>query len=916
MLYIFKSIPVDKFASYDDDICSCCICLSRVWGCTIICLYRPPNASYTSFQNLLDFISDFLHINNSDNRYKTLIFEDFNFPGIEWGQRSETSCPPNSFYLLSSFMDTFFLTQNVTESTRMNNILDLFFTEDPHFVQTIRTQETPLSDHKILNIFTSFFNDTTFTKTPVSIEGDEHLNNTNFNMLNLRSLNVSEISKDLDRINWNSVVSGPVDSFPSKFTKVVYETIRKHTNLLKINKRSIINRTQHTANRKIRKYRNRILLSRNPVVIENLKRKITTLQESKKNAIFKESIRKENQAVLKIKKDPKFFYKYVKRFQKLPYSPNILLDPDGNIISNPKAIADTLQNQFCSVFSTPIQIQDIIIPFETLIPDFPLSDNLDLTKNDFITAINEMKSGSACPRNDIPSVIFKTFKNSLWKPLQLFWTKSFQTGQIPKQYKHQTTIAIHKKGPKILPENHRPIAITPNPIKIFERVLRKKLSNYLEINNFLSDSQHGFRKNRSTSTQLLSHTCNIYNNLINGNEVDCIYLDYSKAFDRVDHNIILQKLQKFSIGSNYITWIRNFLIGRTQVVVIGDELSYPTLVQSGVPQGSVLGPFFFSIYTNDLPSILDNCQILSFADDSKLISKINSVPDTIFLQDNLTTVMKWSKLNNMALNFTKLELIIFKPSQTNKSLNLLKFLPFFNQFFQYELPNNKLIVPSSHVRDLGVEIDDELDWSTHITNIVKKARRVSGWVLNTFHTRDAEIMLTLYKSLIRPILEYSSEIWNPFKKKHIIQIENIQRSFTSKISGLDKMNYWERISNLKINSLQRRREKNIIIAIWKIKNKINPNPIDLKFKDHNRTSAIKAILPPLPRTNAKLITKYEESFSVKGCKLWNCLPPRLTKITSLDMFKNALGGFLTGLPDKPPTPGYYTTNGNSVVDIV
>ena len=498
--------------------------------------------------------------------------------------------------------------------------------------------------------------------------------------------------------------------------------------------------------------------------------------------------------------------------------------------------------------------------------------------------------------------------------MKKLWTESFLTGKIPQQYKTQIIIPIHKKGPKTSPENWRPISITPNPIKIFERILRRKI-NYLESNILLSNNQHGFRHSRSCSTQLMEQTHYIFENLTNGNEIDTIYLDYSKAFDKIDHTLLLKKLKLIGISDPYIKWLECFIRGRTQMVLVDNNLSFPTTVESGVPQGSVLAPILFIIYVNDLFTHVKDCRILSFADDTKLIANISSVQDTRNLQNNLENVFHWSRLNNMKLNDDKFELIRFKPNCNNKRLNLLNNLPFSDKYSHYLLPSNTVLEPSQIVKDLGIFIDNKLDWNTHIFKTCNKARRITGWILNTFVSRDKLTMTTLFNSLVRPILEYNCEIWSPFKLQDISQIEQIQRAFTNRITGMDDLDYWERLKSLNIMSLQRRREKIIITAIWKIKNKLIPNSINIKFKDHLRSQACKAILPPLPRTGSNLLSKYEESFTIKGAKLWNTLPPPLTKITDISLFKTSLTKFLNKIPDRPPLPGYNRANNNSLVEI-
>ena len=175
-------------------------------------------------------------------------------------------------------------------------------------------------------------------------------------------------------------------------------------------------------------------------------------------------------------------------------------------------------------------------------------------------------------------------------------------------------------------------------------------------------------------------------------------------------------------------------------------------------------------------------------------------------------------------------------------------------------------------------------------------------------------MLSLFKSLVRPILEYCCEVWSPYLKKDIVLIEQTQISFTHRILGFTELNYWDRLEKLDLTSLQRRRETFIIIHIWKIKNNIYPNTIDLEFKLHKRTNAMRAVLKPLPKVTGKLLCKYEESFIIRACKLWNILPPILSHVTCLNSFKLQLKNFLKNVPDKPPLPGYPVLNDNSLLN--
>ena len=179
----------------------------------------------------------------------------------------------------------------------------------------------------------------------------------------------------------------------------------------------------------------------------------------------------------------------------------------------------------------------------------------------------------------------------------LIWKDSVDTGFIPPVYKKQFITPVHKKDSRALPENYRPISLTSHIIKIFERIIQNKLVNHLESNNLLCKNQHGFRKGRSCLTQLLSHIDNILLNSLEGADTDVIYVDYQKAFDKVDHEILLMKIKAHGIKGKLYSWLEEYLKDHTQVVVVQGEHSYEATVKSGVPQGTVLGPILLSTST-------------------------------------------------------------------------------------------------------------------------------------------------------------------------------------------------------------------------------------------------------------------------------------------------------------------------------
>ena len=459
----------------------------------------------------------------------------------------------------------------------------------------------------------------------------------------------------------------------------------------------------------------------------------------------------------------------------------------------------------------------------------------------------------------------------------------------------------------MIPPHHNKMS---HVIKIFERVIRKYLVEHLESHNLISSKQHGFRKGRSCLTQLISHIDNIIQNQLDGSETDVIYLDYAKAFDKVDHKILLTKLKRYGITGHLHDWLTQFLTNRQQVVTINGRHSRPSPVISGVPQGTVLGPILFILYINDLEKVLSESRNGSFADDTRLSHAIQFATDTSTLQTDLDNVVKWSKENNMKLHEDKFELLCYR---TNSS-KLLRELPFPDEFCQYVTPGGFTLSPKHVVKDLGVHLEDNLSWSHNINSMRSSANKMAAWVLGVFKDRSKLTMMHLYKSLIRFHLEYCCPVWDPTRIQDIQSIEDVQRNFTARIAGLGSMDYHSRLKALHLQSLQRRRERYSIIHVWKIINNLAPNDINIQF-NRNPRLGIKVVIPPIRRNVPQSTqTLFDNSFRVKAARLWNTLPSGINTIDELDTFKVALGKFLERIPDYPPITGYTTVNSNSMLD--
>jgi hypothetical protein len=630
-----------------------------------------------------------------------------------------------------------------------------------------------------------------------------------------------------------------------------------------------------------------------------------------KEAFNKKLERQELGAVQKIKSNPKFFYSYAKSLSRVKSSISMLFNNKDEIVTDPIQIANTLQDQFSSVYSDP-NSPDIKSPdFPTPKIAKPFSDwDLDISDEDIMGAIKQIHNDSACGPDGIPVVLLKNCSVQLCTPIKMIWTESYMLGIVPQFYKNSHVAPLYKKGDRARAVNYRPVSLTSHVMKIYERILRKSMVEYLDENNILCSNQHGFRSGRSCLTQLLIHFDEIMLGMTNEKDTDAIYLDYAKAFDKVDHRLLLAKLHRYGFSKQLVKWVESFLTDRTQKVLVNGHSSFMAAILSGVPQGTVLGPLLFILFINDMEMCVKNSTIRFFADDTRLSKHISFETDVHDLQSDLDRVITWAKQNNMKLHEDKFDLMVHKhrPNFT------LYELPFVCEQMSYTISTGDTLYPINGLKDLGVIVSSDLSWSPHVSTIASRARSVASWVLSAFLTRDRVTMLTLYKSLVRSHLEYCCPLWNPNKLGDIQLLEGVQRTFTSKISGVKHLDYWSRLKALNLMSLQRRRERYIILQMWKILHGQCPNDLAIQFLEPSR-HGIKAKVPKLNRSSSQRHqSKYDTSFAVIGPRLWNTIPSSLPQIADLEEFKFKLTDYLNKIPDKPPVSGYSCANGNSLLE--
>ena len=390
--------------------------------------------------------------------------------------------------------------------------------------------------------------------------------------------------------------------------------------------------------------------------------------------------------------------------------------------------------------------------------------------------------------------------------------------------------------------------------------------------NLFNENQHGFRSGRSCLSQLLEQFDTILDIIEDNGNVDVIYLDFAKAFDKVDHTIVLNKIKSLGITGQIYNWLESFLRGRFQSVIVNGIRSRPQEVKSGVPQGSVLGPLIFLILIGDIDDDVIESFVKSFADDTRATKSVKTAEDVNALQRDLQSIYEWTTKNNSELNDVKFEALRYGKNDDLK------------QSTCYTTPSGKVIEVKDCVKDLGVYMSSNCLFKDQINAVIEKAKNIISWILRSFTSRKHTAMMTLYKSLVIPILEYCSVLWSPKAAGLIQMLEMIQWSFIRKIIGARGMNYWECLKDMSIYSLQRRRERYRIIYIWKILEQLVPNINNkIQAKDHIRLGRLCIV------NGRNASTKLEGSLTIDGPKLFNSLPKHVRDLkgVSLQKFKLA-----------------------------
>lgn len=456
--------------------------------------------------------------------------------------------------------------------------------------------------------------------------------------------------------------------------------------------------------------------------------------------------------------------------------------------------------------------------------------------------------------------------------------KSLEEGAVPDSLKLAKVIPIYKAKDKSDFSNYRPISLLPTISKILEKIVHKRTYHFLKTSDIFYKSQYGFREKHSTIHAVSEFINDVNYSLENKETTLSVFLDLSKAFDTINHNILLKKLEFYGIRGQPLKWFNSYMTNRTQYTQYDKCVSGRQNLTCGVPQGSVLGPLLFIIYTNDLPCCLQNSKGILFADDTTVYSSNKNLRDLYkYLNDDLKCLNDWFMANKLSLNVNKTNCMLF--SNTRSVIN---------EEYKLRIGNDK-IEQQSCVKFLGVFIDDKLNWHEHINNCKSKLSSAIYAINRVKRLVPDTVLKTLYYSLVYSHLSYGIILWGSTYATHINKLVTMQKKIVRAISNAEYNEhahpFFLELNLLKLNDIY-----TIEMAkfMYKYVNKDLPEPLSNIFVNthhiHDHNTRQSTFMRPF---KSRLNTTFNSVLS-KGPRIWNALPVGLQNKTNLTSFMSSL----------------------------
>jgi hypothetical protein len=836
-------------------------------------VYRPPNSSVEYMKKLQNHFRQ-VHQQSKNSTY--IIGGNMNLTQIDWVHDGPIGNQPgtadtNLCSMFIDIMDDLGLSQHCQDITRpaSNKILDLVLTNQPSSCRSVNSLPG-ISDHNL--VLATFHLSPSRTKLP-------QRRILKFDKADWPNINKSVITLSTEYFNRN-----PNSHTVEENCKFIEEGI---TSIIANEVPSKLSKSKETYPwitpevKKILKKRDRLYIqatkTRSP-------EKWNSFKEHRQMA--KNAIRSSHQDYItnmigtELQENQKPFWKYIKSLRKDNQNIPTLKVKDMAPAASDQSKANALVDQFSSVFT-----QEDIQNTPTLTQVFPDMPNITFGEEGIQKLLSNIKPQKAGGPDNLPARFLKENAKELAPMYQHLFAQSYNCGVLPKTWCEAIVCPIFKKGPKYLPENYRPVSLTAIPCKLLEHIIVSKVWEHLNKYDIISKVQHGFRSGLSCTTQLIGAIDDWAKELnIGESQMDVIVLDFSKAFDKVPHRRLIQKMKCYGITNKNQEWIENFLTNRQHQVVINGTTSKIREVTSGVPQGTVLGPLLFLLYINDIEKDLTS-SIRLFADDSAVYRRIDTEEDAHALQLDLFRLQEWADKWQMSFNVAKcktlritrkkknkvnFEYCMSTPSSTESAPVPDQVREAAKNILTTSPPNGKFTALGSITSDkyLGVTLDHHLSFNDHIDNIAKKATTLLNLCRRNLHMCSTNVKEQAYKAIVRPHLEYASPAWNPHTSRNINRLEQVQRRAARFVLRNYDYNNDAGLSHqidhqLKWPSLQHRRAHTDLVTFYKIRHQL----IKMPFPATVQTSPIHP--HRFLHIQGQSSNAYLNSFFPRTIRIWN-----------------------------------------------
>ena len=761
------------------------------------CFYMKPRQNPEHYFDYINLTKTLLTEMKADDLY--FVFGDYNFPGIKWEENEDNDRifdPSNITEELQEkvlqFFAEFGFGQICNLQNQAGNVLDLVFTN-------------AMDDFELMEI------DSIFNKNSIHHKSFEVKFLYAFNKLSgtssssiiydFKNADYASISQTLQTFAIDPTLSidEAADLFIETMTTTMDMFIPKKMITLK-NKAPWHDSTYfRLKNRRNREYERWRKLNSEHQKLNFLQAR-EELEYYDKRAYDQYLCNSANQ----IKHNPKYFWKCVNYKRETNGYPSSM-SYNNMFKHDSKDICNFFKDFFQTVYEEP----EAIDPdnFNDIATNDQILENLIIDRETLLYELKHLDITKGPGPDGISTTYIRNVADQIVDPLLIILNRSLNEGYFPKNWKTSNITPIFKSGDRSKVENYRGIAILSIIPKLFEKIVTDVIVRFLD--GKINEHQHGFRKKCSTTTNLVYYVSALLTTMETNKQVDAVYTDFSKAFDKVNHEILAIKLSKIGIKGSLLAWLKSYLSKRTQRVKLNGFISDPVMATSGVPQGSHLGPILFNIFINDLTTNISYCKYVLYADDMKIFGIVNQESDSVFIQNDIDRIKQWCNNNLMFLNVAKCNVITF--SRKNMVINT-----------NYNIENESLKrVPT--INDLGVTLDAKLDFKCHIEKMTNCGYRNLGFVKRqSKEFSDPYVTKSLYCSLVRSKLEYASVVWNMVGITESARIESVQKQFL--LFALRNLgwrrdtyvlpSYESRLLLLNMHTLEKRRNVNDIVFAY------------------------------------------------------------------------------------------------------